>query len=595
MKKTIRAQIMFGYLLIITVPIIITLVTILALFQISGEVRVLSQNRANQNLTKDAVVGHYSWLLGLGDTIQGGEEFTGSLDPATCGLGQWIASVSPDDLKDPAIAAAIDDLKVPHDEIHKEAVQLIELSKTDRAAAYQEYSEQIQPKVTDIIADISIITNKYGEFAEIVTGALARHIVWLMIFCIVLVAVGVAAAIIIGKRTSKRISRPIELVAEYSGKLALGYDDLNFTEMDSLGISPDNEASTMIEAFEQMVKGIQRNVSVVKRVASGDLTAYVDIRSSKDNLGNSLYHMVQSNDLMFGEILQIASEVASSANQISQASNALAQSAAQQAGSTEELSAVMIEVGELSLQNSQKVAETIEVFDHISTDVKKSGEKMEELVRAVDEIRVASDRISAVIKTIEDIAFQTNILALNAAVEAARAGNAGKGFAVVADEVRNLASKSAEAAEQTKSIIENTISKAHTGSEMARATGETFGKINQSLIVSADTVSSIAKASEEQGMKMELVKESIDTLVNLSTTNAASSEQASASSEEMHRSAGQLRKAMEKFNLRQRQYGKAYIPPEKENDPEFIRIANENYQKALEQGATQERKLDFTK
>lgn len=593
MKKTIRSQIMFGYLLIITVPVVITLVAILSLLQISGEVSTLNRNRANQNATKDAVVGHYSWVMGLGKTINEGINFTGSLDPAACGLGKWMATVSPEDLQDPAIAQAIDSLQTPHSEIHNEAQRLIDLSRTKKDAAYLEYSQQVEPKVADIIADISVITGQYAAFAEQSTERLTGHIVRLIIFCVVLVIAGVCAAIAIGKITSKRISRPIELVADYSGKLALGYDELRFDEMDNLNLSDDNEASRMIQAFEQMVKSVQNNVSVVKRVAEGDLTAYVDIRSANDSLGRNLYHMVQSNDLMFGQILQIASEVASSANQISSASGLLADSAIKQAGSTELLATAMAEMNELTLQNEQKVAETIAVFDDIQSDVRESGEKMDQLVKSVDDIRVASDQISAVIKTIEDIAFQTNILALNAAVEAARAGGAGKGFAVVAAEVRNLAGKSAVAADQTKALIENTIAKAHAGSSSAKETGETFGKINLNLVRSADTVTSIATTSKAQAEKIRSVKGSIDLLLGLSTENASSSEQASASSTEMYHSAGQLRETMRKFNLRQRQYGKAYIPPEKENDAEFVRIANENYQRAVEQGLAGERRLDF--
>lgn len=593
MKKTIRAQVMSGYLFITIIPVAITLATILSLFSINAEVSVLNQNRANQNATKDAVVGHYSWILGLGSTIQEGVDFTGSLDSNTCGLGKWMATVSPEDLQNPRIAEAIAKIKSPHDYIHAEAQRLIDLSQMNRNAAYIEYTNEIKPKVSEIIADITVITNEYATFAEQSTASLTKQIIKLMLFCVVLVLIGVIAAVIIGKTISRRISRPIEIVADYSQKLSLGHDNLNFDEVESLHLSDENEAATMIKAFQEMVKGIQDNVAVVKRVAAGDLTAFVDIRSSNDSLGQNLYHMVQSNDLMFAQILQIAGTVASSANQISQTSHALAGSATEQAGFTEQLSATMSEVNVLTLQNKQKVHDVIDVVGSIQTDINESGAKMEHLVQAVDEIRAASDRISAVIKTIEDIAFQTNILALNAAVEAARAGAAGKGFAVVADEVRNLASKSAVAANQTKELIENTISKSHNGSVMAKETGQTFSKIYDSLKKTIETVDSISAASEMQVTKISDVHQNIEKLLDLSTINAASCEQSSASSQEMYASAGELRQAMQKFNLRQRQYGQAYIPPEKRNDPEFVRTANENYRKALEHGVVQEQQLAF--
>lgn len=587
MKKTIRSQIMSGYLLMVTVPVIITLVSIIFLIAINAEVMLLNQNRSNQNATKDAVVGHYLWIMGLSDTILDGKEFTGSLDPTTCGLGKWVSAVSPEDLKDPAIAAAVAKVKTPHDEIHAEAKLLIDLSKTNPEAAYDEYSQIIKPKVTEVIADITLITNQYKVFAEKSTIQLSNKIMMLMIFSIVFVVLGAAAAILIGNRISGRISKPIEMVASCSQKLAMGNDNLDLEGLDNMDFGENNEASIMIAAFGAMVKSIQGNAAVVKRVSEGDLTAFVDIRSSNDTLGKNLYHMVQSNDMMFGQILQIASEVAGSANHISQASQMLTDSATMQADSTEMLSETMLEVNNLTLQNKEKVGEVIEIFAGIQKDVKESNEKMINLVQAVEDIRIASDRISVVIKTIDDIAFQTNILALNAAVEAARAGNAGKSFAVVADEVRNLASKSARAADETKELIENTIGKTHLGSKMAQDTSNTFYKIIENLHTTESAVGSIYDASETQASKISDIHMSIETMLKISSDNVSSCEESSAASEKMHMNAGQLRQAMEKFNLRQRQYGKAYIPPEKANDDDFIRIANENYEKARRDGTVE--------
>lgn len=584
MKKTIRTQILSGYLLMITIPVIITLVAIISLIGINTEVGSLNRNRSNQNATKDAVVGHYSWIMGLGDTILEGKEFTGSLDPTTCSLGKWIATVTPEDLKDPTILAAVEKLKGPHNDIHTEAQRLIDSSKTDQTGAYKEYSKVIKPQVSEVIGDISLITKQYQTFAEQSTIRLTNKIMMLMIFCVFLVLLGGVVGIILGNKISKRISKPIEMVASCSQKLAIGNDNLDLGEIENMNFGNDNEATIMIAAFGKMVKSIQNNAAVVKRVSEGDLTAFVDIRSSNDTLGKNLYHMVQSNDMMFGQILRIASEVASSANQISLASQVLTDSATKQADSTEVLSGTIVMVNDLTLQNKEKVGEVIEIFSGIQKDVKESNEKMIKLVEAVEQISIASDRISVVIKAIDDIAFQTNILALNAAVEAARAGAAGKSFAVVADEVRNLASKSARAAKETKELIENTIAKTHLGSQMAQDTSDTFYKIIDSLHTTEGTIGSIYDASEAQAEKIARMHENIAMLLDISTNNVASCEQSSASSEEMRTSAGQLRQAMQKFNLRQRQYGKAYIPPEKTNDTEFIRIANENYDKAMREG-----------
>lgn len=591
MKKNIRAQIMFGYLLIILVPVIITIVTLVNLFLINGEVASLSNNSAHRNATKDAVVGHYVWILGLGDTILEDVPFTGSLDPTTCGLGKWMGEVPAKDLTDPAISAAISRLKAPHDEIHKTASDLINLSTTNQDAAYQQYTESIKPKVAGIIADIDIISNRYADFALQAQRNVARQLQLLLLFCVGMIAVGIVVAYLIGSKTSKRISKPIEVVADWSKKLALGYDNLNLTEIDSNALPPENEASVMIQSFEAMAQSIKDNVEVVKKVASGDLTAFVDIRSAQDSLGKNLYHMVQSNDLMFAQILHIATEVAAAANEISQASQSLSDRNIEQVHSTESLAIIIARVHKLTQHNEQRVCETLEIFGQVQGDVAHSSEKMSMLVAAVDEIRAASDKISIIIKTIDDIAFQTNILALNAAVEAARAGAAGKGFAVVADEVRNLANKSSQAAAESKMLIENAIAKTHVGSQMALDTNQTFTAISKNIVRTIDAVEDISVSSKEQVSQISSIDESIETLLNIATTNAASCEQSSAASAEMHKGAGELHAAMSRFNLRQREYGKPYIPPEKEHDLEFIRVATENYQRALRENQAKEEQL----
>lgn len=591
MKKNIRAQIMFGYLLIILVPIIITLVTLANLFLINNEVASLSNNSAHRNDTKDAVVGHYSWILGLGDSILEGKPFTGSLDPTTCGLGKWMGAVPAEDLTDPDISAALGRLKAPHEEIHKSAASLLALNETNHDAAYTQYVEMVKPKVAGIIADIDIISNRYSDFAMRAQQNVARQLQLLLLFCVVMIAIGVLAAYLIGSKTSKRISRPIEVVADWSKKLALGHDDLNLGELDVSLLPAENEVSVMILSFEAMAKSIKENVEVVKKVASGDLTAFVDIRSSKDSLGKNLYHMVQSNDLMFSQILNIATEVAAAANEISQASQSLSDRNIDQVHSTESLAKVIGDVHALTERNEHRVAETREIFGDVQRDVRNSTAKMEQLLSAVGEIRASSDKISAVIKTIDDIAFQTNILALNAAVEAARAGAAGKGFAVVADEVRNLANKSSQAAAQSKELIEDTIRKTHSGSQMAQDTNKTFTSISGNINRTLEAVEDISAASKEQVERIVSIDNSIDILLSISTTNAASCEESTAASTEMRKGASDLYAAMSKFNLRQRQYGKPYIPPEKENDPEFIRIATENYQRSMAESKAKEDKL----
>ena len=192
----------------------------------------------------------------------------------------------------------------------------------------------------------------------------------------------------------------------------------------------------------------------------------------------------------------------------------------------------------------------------LSTTIKEDAEKgirqMDSMISAVKEINDASHSIGNIIKTIDDIAFQTNILALNAAVEAARAGQHGKGFAVVAEEVRNLASKSAQAAKDTSEIIQDTIEKSELGSRIAGETAQSLQEIGTGISESNRLVADIATASEEQSHSISEINEGINQVSQVVQQNSATAEESAAASQEMSGQSDMLKKLMTQFKLKEK-------------------------------------------
>ncbi|MEG0541168.1 MAG: methyl-accepting chemotaxis protein, partial [Angelakisella sp.] len=195
-----------------------------------------------------------------------------------------------------------------------------------------------------------------------------------------------------------------------------------------------------------------------------------------------------------------------------------------------------------------QVANTL--ADEAGAGVIESNQHMREMVTAMGEITNTSNEIGKIIKTIDDIAFQTNILALNAAVEAARAGAAGKGFAVVADEVRNLSQKSAEAAQNTTALIENAIAAIANGTKIADQTAKSLQMVVEKSNMVQEKIGEIAIASDGQATSVVQVTQGVEQISSVVQTNSATSEESAAASEELSGQAQMLKTLVGRFKLR---------------------------------------------
>ena len=216
----------------------------------------------------------------------------------------------------------------------------------------------------------------------------------------------------------------------------------------------------------------------------------------------------------------------------------------------EQLAATIADISDV-VQKNAKMAEAANTnVSQVNNNVAESGEKMKTTLAIMEDARAQTTKVQGIIKTIEDIAFQTNILALNAAVEAARAGVAGKGFAVVADEVRNLASKSSEASKNTTALINGALSAIAEGTESMQETKQFVDNVVIEVEEITKVFEKISLASEQQASSIEQVTIGIDQISSVVQTNSATAEESAAASQELSGQADMLKELIRQFQLR---------------------------------------------
>ncbi|MFQ5965181.1 MAG: methyl-accepting chemotaxis protein [Candidatus Scalinduaceae bacterium] len=228
-----------------------------------------------------------------------------------------------------------------------------------------------------------------------------------------------------------------------------------------------------------------------------------------------------------------ANQVTSASGQISSSSQNLAEGASEQASSIEETSASMEQMASVTKQNALNAEEAAKLVDMCSVAAENGNKAVGEMNHSMEEINASNKKIAEITKVIDGIAFQTNLLALNAAVEAARAGEHGKGFAVVAEEVRNLAQRSATAAKDTTSLIDDCLNKAEDGARLAGKCKESLGDIVKNVRKATDLTKEITSASGEQSEGISQVNNAVQQMDQVTQQNAAAAEETASASEEL--------------------------------------------------------------
>ena len=448
--------------------------------------------------------------------------------------------------------------------------------------------DPISEKVTELAnLQLKLATTGYQSASAVYDRA--KLLGWVVIFLSVLGAVGLGWAL------TRSITTPLSRLTEAADKIAQGKVDVHI-ELDS-----DDEVGQLASAFRSLIdtlrnlnqetqgliasakeghlearadtgkfEGTYRELvsgmndvldevlapineatQVLESLSHRDLTVKVTGHYKGDHakIKEALNRAIDNLNTILGQVTVASAHVSSASGQISTGSQALAQGAAEQASSLEEVSSSLQEMASMTRQKASNARQAEQLTENARGSAGKGVDSMDRLSSAMVKIKESSAATAKIVKTIDEIAFQTNLLALNAAVEAARAGEAGKGFAVVAEEVRNLAMRSAEAAKNTATLIEEAVSNADGGVTMSEEVLKNLADINEEVNKVREVMSDIASASEQQNEGIEQINAAIEEMNHMTQQTAASAEESASASQELSSQSDIMSDLVSEFKL----------------------------------------------
>ena len=414
---------------------------------------------------------------------------------------------------------------------------------------YRVTLQEIQTVAKELKSIVDESTSTYHSDSMRKSNVLVAVVIVLALVCLVLGTLlthFVTAAVRVPVRQLMDAS-----VEMKNGNLAVA-DAITYQSKDEIGLL----AESMRETLEFLHGYVGEISSTLETVANGDLTMnpddVTDFRGEFSSIKRSLVYILDNLNETLSEISMASQQVNSGSIQIAAGSQTLAQGASEQTSSVERLSNVISDITSQVNVTAAHAMTAMQTMEDTANQVQACNEQMNHMMSAMNNITQQASQIGNIVKTIEDIAFQTNILALNAAVEAARAGAAGKGFAVVADEVRNLAAKSAEASKNTSDLIGGTVQAVNEGTSVLSDTAQTLLTVVDGSQEAAALVSQIAQAAKEEAEAVSEISQNIEQITTVVYTTSSTAEESASASEELSGQATALNSLLDQFQLRGR-------------------------------------------
>ncbi len=373
-----------------------------------------------------------------------------------------------------------------------------------------------------------------------------------VIALIVIAVLTLVFTLIISIMLTKNLTRPVAEIEAAFTSLAQGnlsQAQVTYESKDEFGILAENIRTT-ISNLQTVINDVSEKLASLSEgdfnIDTSNADAYI---GEFKEISTSTAKFVEKINTTLLQVNEAANQVSVGSEQVAAGAQALAQGSTEQANSIQELVDNVTDISGQISSNANNAKQASVAAQKSNQAIVSNNEQMKLMMDSMNEIDSKSKEISKIIKTIEDIAFQTNILALNAAVEAARAGSAGKGFAVVADEVRNLAAKSGDAANNTTLLIEASINAINKGVSLAQSTADSLLEVVDDVKLSSDLMSEISNATNEQATAIEQVTLGLDQISAVVQTNSATSEESAAASEELSSQALLLQQLISTFQL----------------------------------------------